>query len=173
VKENNLMDQYIKANFKLMENELGIACVAAGCGFALLSSFVGILLLLPLLAVSIYFFFKAMRKLFYDSIYGKSAYLFQSLPVSPSQLVSCKIFAAGLSFLLLSAVMVGAGLVIALFQSGIRAYVDGLMQDFVDQGAVTEQLPLILAAEFLAVCTASFRDGAVYFLGVITYQSMP
>ena len=134
----------------------------------------GILLLLPLAAASVYFVYKGMRKLFYESIYGPSASLFQALPVSASQMVSGKIFTGGVFLLLLPAVMLAAGgLMAALAGSGVENYVDSLLQNFVDEGALTNQLPLILAAELLVAVIASFKEAAVIFYGVAVYQSLP
>jgi len=171
---NDVLDSYIKTNFKLIDNEMGIACVVVGAAFAFLSSFVGIFLLLPLACVSVYFVYKGLRKLFYDSVYGPSASLFQALPVTPLQMVSGKIFTAGVFLLLLPAVIVAAGaLMAALTGGGLGNFVDSLLQNFIDEGAATAQLPLILAAEFLLVVAASFKEASVVFYGVASYQSLP
>lgn len=173
MKTENILDRYIKANFKLIENELGIACVAMGAAFLLLGTYLGALPFLPLLGGAAYLTYKLMKKLCYESIYGNGAYLFQSLPVTPVQLVTCKIFTAGLSLLLILAVVLFALVLAALFNTHPGAFVDKFMQHFLDRGAAAEQLSMILAAEFLVMVISCFRGGAVILLGVITYQSMP
>ena len=173
MKTENMLDRYIKTNFKLIENELGLACVAMGVGFISMATYIGILLLLPLLAGTVYLVYKLMRKLLYDSIYGPPASLFQSLPVTTVQMVSCKIFTAGLSLLMVLVVMAAAAVAAAMFSGSPEAFLDDFLQGFIDEGAAAGQLPYVLAGEVLVSVAACFKEGAVILFGVATYQSLP
>ena len=51
--------------------------------------------ILPLSPLVLYFQYKIYRILFYDSLYGKSAYLFQALPISTEDMVRAKLFVSG------------------------------------------------------------------------------
>ena len=92
----NVFDKYVIENLKLVKTEFAVV-IAAYVVILLLSNVslfinpgVSIILLIALLATYLPLYF-AYRKLFYDTVYGNSATLFNQLPVTKEEVVAGKI----------------------------------------------------------------------------------
>ena len=83
------IDKYIKLSWQIVQNDVVLACgltvimMVMGAGVGIIGS----LLLLP---VGFLLLFNAARKLFYTSLYGQGATMYQTLPVKPEEIVSLR-----------------------------------------------------------------------------------
>ena len=66
----------------MVENEIGIICIMAGASFLCLMGLLLVLIIPVLAAVQCIFVVKMYKKLFYTSLYGETALLYQAFPVS-------------------------------------------------------------------------------------------
>lgn len=126
----------------------------------------------PCLVAVVLLAFSALRKLFVRSVYGGDAGLYQSLPISASELVTSKIFAAGV-FLLLAFLPV-----FLIFGSGLGSLYIGkyriraaVTQILVNLGYTHSQVPLFAALALIAAVLGCFAAAAAVQLVITLYHS--
>lgn len=95
----NMLKQCIKLNYKMADSQFGGACIIALFMILFLQTFFMILTVIPLSIFAIYLIYKGMKKIFYDSVFGDSAFFYQSLPINGTQMVIGKIFTGSLGFI--------------------------------------------------------------------------
>jgi len=168
------VDSYIFANFKLIDSSLGIACVCSGAMAVFLSiPLIGLFMALPLGIVSLYQFYSVMKKLLYDSTFGSEAYLYKSLPVSPVEEVYCKVLTGGIALLLQAGTMLAGVTVYYLFVStGKGPLLANFLQEYVEQGIASADIPLYISLDFLAAAVGSFAQVSALFLVIVMYHCM-
>ena len=171
---NNHVDSYIIANFKLIGSSLGIACVATGAVAVFLSiPLIGTFVALPLSIVAMYQIYCIMKKLYYESTFGNDAYLYKSLPVSPSQEIYCKILTGGIALLLQGvSTMVCFSLYYVLTGLGKVTLLNSFLQGYIERGVESAGIPLYVSLDFLAAAVGAFAQVAVLFLVITMYNYM-
>ncbi len=164
------LDYCIRMQFRMIAGELvaaGFLLVMAGLflsygGFFGGSGYpfmwkIGI----PCLIAEVLLAFSVLRKLFIRSVYGSSAGLYQSLPLSAGDLGLSKIFAAG-TFMLAAFLPV-----FFIFGNGLGSYYVGryrisaaVTQILVNQGYVHSQVPLFAALVVVSLVLGCFAAAA-------------
>lgn len=167
MKENNL-DKCIRANFKMVENDIAAAsCMSIFVVLLLMTIFVSFLSLIPLF-LTIVFLYKMYQKLFYTSVYGEMAATYQSLPASAAEMTAAKIFVAGLGNIICGttyAVVISI-LVMYFGADGIGDIIWAFNR--LGGGIAAAVLPLGI----ISLIVASFAQSALIFLAVAAYNSV-
>lgn len=167
MKENNL-DKCIRANFKMVENDIAAAsCMSIFVVLLLMTIFVSFLSLIPLF-LTIVFLYKMYQKLFYTSVYGETAATYQSLPASAAEMTAAKIFVAGLGSIICGttyAVVISI-LVMYFGADGIGDIIWAFNQ--LGGGIAAAVLPLGI----ISLIVASFAQSALIYLAVAAYNSV-
>lgn len=170
--KETMLDKCIKTNFKMVENEIAIACtMALVLVFSFINLFIVIFSPVPMI-ISLVFLYKMCKKVFYTSVFGETAATYQSLPVSTHEVVAAKIFVAGLGifaadlsmFLVLAAVLGKLGGVSASDLMGALVILGG--------GAAVTQVSIALPLEFLVLVATCFCQSGIIFLAVAAYNTM-
>ena len=166
--KETMLDKCIKANLKMVENEIAIACTM-GVLLCLMRFWAIILGLIPIVIAAV-FLWKMFRKLFYTSVFGETAATYQSMPVSTAEIVAAKIFVAGLGLIALnvSIVVIMAVISTNLGYSNLLGMLDGL-----GLGINSLNAGYILALEFIAVVIECFWQAALVFLAVVIFNTLP
>ena len=109
----------------------------------------------------------ALGKIFVRSVYGSSGSLYQSLPVTASQQVTSKIFAAGLIFLLnlCPAALIFANGLGSLYL-GRYLPIAAMIQLLVNRGYLHVQAPLFMALTVIGVILGCFAAAAAVQLAI-------
>lgn len=167
----NRLDKCIKLNFGMVENEIGIMCVMA-MGIILCGLGLTLLILIPVLAVvQVVFVVKMYKKLYYTSLYGETAALYQSIPVSVEEMAVSRIFTAGTALLMANIVTV---LCFVITMMGTLAgSIFNLMLDIADIDWGDFSLESLLPLTFLAFVSSIYRQSAYILAVVVIYNSLP
>lgn len=165
------LDKCIKLNFGMVENEIGIICVMA-MGTILCGLGLTLLILIPVLAVvQVVFVVKMYKKLYYTSLYGETAALYQSIPVSVEEMAVSRIFTAGTALLMANIVTV---LCFVITMMGTLAgSIFNLMLDIADIDWGDYSLESLLPLTFLAFVSSIYRQSAYILAVVVIYNSLP
>ena len=168
----SMLDKCIKVNFTMVENEIGIICIMAGASFLCLMGLLLVLIIPVLAAVQCIFVVKMYKKLFYTSLYGETALLSQSLPVSVEEMAVSRIFTAGTG--LLMANVVTAVCLIIVINTGLMAgsvadVISGVTGIYFEGFLYGPRLQLI----FLALTASMYRQGAFVLMAIVLYHSLP
>lgn len=165
------LDKCIKLNFGMVENEIGIICVMA-MGTILCGLGLTLLILIPVLAVvQVVFVVKMYKKLYYTSLYGETAALYQSIPVSVEEMAVSRIFTAGTALLMANIVTV---LCFVITMMGTLAgSIFNLMLDIADIDWGDFSLESLLPLTFLAFVSSIYRQSAYILAVVVIYNSLP
>ena len=165
------LDKCIKLNFGMVENEIGIMCVMA-MGTILCGLGLTLLILIPVLAVvQVVFVVKMYKKLYYTSLYGETAALYQSIPVSVEEMAVSRIFTAGTALLMANIVTV---LCFVITMMGTLAgSIFNLMLDIADIDWGDFSLESLLPLTFLAFVSSIYRQSAYILAVVVIYNSLP
>lgn len=168
----NRLGKCIKLNFAMVENEIGFLCVL---GSAIIFCAVSgtMFFAVPIAAVIlVVFLIKMYKKLFYTSIYGETATLYQSLPVSVEDMVISRIFTAGTGLLMAYAVTnilcILWALIVDLYDSILDLLIEisGINPDASNIGA-------LLALALIKSALALYRQSAFVFMVIALYNSFP
>lgn len=170
--KETMLDKCIKTNFKMVENEIAIACtMALVLAFSFINLFIVLLSPVPLI-ISVIFLYKMCKKLFYTSIFGETATTYQSLPASTREMAAAKVFVGGLGifaadlsmFLVLAAVLGKLGGVSASDLMGALEILGG--------GTAVAQVSIALPLEFLVLVVTCFCQSGIIFMAVAAYNTM-
>ena len=169
---------YVKANLKLASNDYGLACAMSMAMVICLSVLYLALLAIPALGAAVYFLYRGYRRLFFDSLYGNSAYLYQSLPVNPRQAVWGKIIASSLGVMLFNLVTVVLGLFVGIVSTGsvislLGTFSDALAGTMGGQDVMPQQPGLLYLFTAVSMMVEWLATSALILLAVIGYQSIP
>ena len=168
----NRLDKCIKLNFGMVENEIGIMCVMA-MGIILCGLGLTLLILVPVLAVvQVVFVVKMYKKLYYTSLYGETAVLYQSIPVSVEEMAVSRIFTAGTALLMANIVTVLC-FVITMNMGTLAGSIFNLMLDIADIDWGDYSLESLLPLTFLASVSSIYRQSAYILAVVVIYNSLP
>ena len=175
---DNKLDAVIKADLKLVDGEIALAsAMMVLLMLAAMTMYLSILTI-PALIAAVYFIYRGYRKLFYDSVFGRSSGLYQSLPIPHSHQVLSKIFAASVCetvpFLVL----------LVIFEVFSLAWGDGLLGGIVNiaellgggmkfKGDTPFQTALVLPVSVLNIIANQLAFASVIFLTVTVYQMLP
>lgn len=165
------LDKCIKLNFGMVENEIDIICVMA-MGTILCGLGLTLLILIPVLAVvQVVFVVKMYKKLYYTSLYGETAALYQSIPVSVEEMAVSRIFTAGTALLMANIVTV---LCFVITMMGTLAgSIFNLMLDIANIDWGDFSLESLLPLTFLAFVSSIYRQSAYILAVVVIYNSLP
>lgn len=168
------MDRFITLQLQSCAGEVIVMAVCGG--FLALSQATGDLYMVGVSCaiaggVAAVLLCRALKKIFYDSMFGRDAGLYLSLPVSVSTIVPGKIFTAGfLSMLVLLPAAYFAVNSLAAVRYGKYQFAAGVAQFLVNHGYHALQTPLLVIAGFLASAAGCFAMAAVVFLAVVSVE---
>ena len=175
------LDYCIRMQFKIAAGEFVTACmllmmigiVWLYMGFGG-SGYVGMWLAgVPAFLAGLYLSFRVLRKIFINSVSGPASALYQSLPLSFADLVTSKIFTAGI-FLLLAFLPA-----FLIFGNGLGSYYlsryvirSAMVQLLVNLGYLHSQAPLFAALTVVTVVLGCFTMAAAVQFMTAAYQSL-
>lgn len=168
----NKIDKCIKLNFAMVENEIGFLCVL---GSAMIFCAVSptMFFFIPIAAaVLMVFLIKMYKKLFYTSIYGETAPLYQSLPVTVEDMVISRIFTAGTGLLLAYAVTNILCILLALIVDLYDSILD-LLIEISEINPDISNIGALLALALIKSALALYRQSAFVFMVIVLYNSFP
>lgn len=173
-----MIDKYIKLNLKMIGGEIGAAAVMALASLLCLANILlaFIIILIPTIALLVVM--RAYKKLFWDCIYGKSAYLYNSLPVNTEEIVAGKLFAAWIMLLAYNLASVFTILILIFAGDGMFSMITDAMSNSrttlvgVIAGAVdVNMMQFVLPVELLKAVTGAAVGAAIIFFGVVFANS--
>ncbi len=174
------LDYCIRMQFKMAAGEfltLGLMLFVAVLPWIYMgfggSGYVGIWFVgLPALLAGLSLSFYVLRKIFVRSVYTSSSALYQSLPLTAADLVTSKIFTAGI-FLLLAFLPA-----FLIFGNGMGSLYVGkyqikaaIIQILVNQGYRHSQTPLFVSLALIAAVFGCFAMAAVIQFVIAVYHS--
>ena len=176
MKKENLFDNCIRTDWKIIEKDMEILLLIWAALFGLGLSWFLIFIAVPAVIVVLGFLYHIFRKLFAASLYGKDAVMYRSLPVSVPMLVLSKIFTGGQIFALLGVVCV-AGRIFSSVIFGNPGNILDIFEDWIlgfqDMKIVPELIPLAAVLDFLNMTVRCFTLSALILLGVTFYCYLP
>ena len=171
------IDKYIKLSWQIVQNDVVLACgltvimmvMAAGVGI------IGSLILFP---VGFLLLFNAARKLFYTSLYGQGATMYQTLPVKPEEIVLGKVFAITAADMLYMGVMIACLFAAALLSGDLTQGGAFDLPQFIASLADLEYLsgfdvPYVIAVGIAGYVVSEFRLWMLVLFGIVWYNSLP
>lgn len=173
-----MMDKYIKLNLKLISGEIGAAAVMALASLLCLANILMAFIIIVIPIIALLVVIRAYKKLFWDGIYGKSAYLYNSLPLNTEEIVAGKLFAAWIMLLAYNLAAV-CTILILLFagdgmfsmmtdvMSGSKTTLIGVIAGQID----VDMMQLVLPVELLKAVTGTAVGAAIMFFGVVFANS--
>ena len=168
----NRLDKCIKINFRMVSNEIGIMCVAGGAMCLCFLSLI-MLIIIPVLAiVQLVFTVKMYEKLFYTGLYGETALLYQSLPVTWEEMTVSKIFTAGTGNLmaqLVTFICMAAG-------AGLSSFGEEFADIFFKAWSMTLEtsgFQTLVPLNLLAAAASIYRMSAFILMAIVLYNSRP
>lgn len=166
------LDKSISLNTKMITNEIGIACVTILAMALAAINLIMLLLWIVLGAIAVGVMVKAYKKLYYTSLYGNEAYMYNAIPLSVKEVAAGKIFAASLMLIacnlamLATCAIVMISFTVDIYWAGERDIAWLLLGQ-----AAPELLPLALPIEALKLITGSILTSTVIFFGVVYANS--
>lgn len=174
----NRLDKSISLNTKMITNEIGIACVTILAMALAAINLIMLLLWIVLGAIAVVVMVKAYKKLYYTSLYGNEAYMYNAIPLSVKEVAAGKIFAASLMLLACNLAMLATCAIVIAMRSGMISFaVDIYWAGERDVAwlllgqADPELLPLALPIEALKLITGSILTSTIIFFGVVYANS--
>jgi len=172
----NRMDNLIMANFKLIKRDIiYMILIILTTGMAIWMDYAAGIILIPLMAGMLFMEFKICKRLFYDSIFAESAYLYNSLPVSAEEIVVSRIAVilfsvvimdvAGMIFLMVNAYFFASKL---SDLSALEQVIEYIREMFPMN--LEDKTSLGVALMFLRMVSSPTARLSVAFLGVCAYQ---
>ena len=122
-----MMDKYIKLNLKMISGEIGAALVMALASLLCLANIFMAVIIIMIPTIALLVIIRACKKLFWDGIYGKSAYLYNSLPVNTEEMVAGKLFAAWVMLLAYNAAAFCTVLILLFAGDGMLSMMTDVM----------------------------------------------
>ncbi len=173
-----MMDKYIKLNLKMISGEIGAALVMALASLLCLANIFMAVIIIMIPTIALLVIIRACKKLFWDGIYGKSAYLYNSLPVNTEEMVAGKLFAAWVMLLAYNAaafctvlilLFAGDGMLSMMtdVMSGSRTTLIGVIAGQID----IDMMQFVLPVELLKTLTSSAVGPAIIFFGMVFANS--
>ncbi len=176
MKNDNLFDNCIRTDLKIIESDLQILLLVWTALFALGLSWFLIFMAIPAVIVVLALLYRIFCKLFAVSLYGKDAVLYRSLPISVPMLVLTKIFTGGLVFAGMGVICL-AGQIFASVIFGNPEHIIDMFEnwilDFQDMKIVPELIPLAAVLDFLNMTVRCFTLSALILLGITFYCFLP
>jgi len=158
----NIIDKVIITNLKMSGKEIGISisalmtvCIARI--LALYASYTGLYIIIPVVILGIYL---TLEKMFYTSIFGNTAQLYNSFPVETKYKVTGKVLAA--SFI----VYFYVGALIALYMLKL-IFEDGVLEDF----SMSYSFIAIKSLELIALIISVISQITYIFLAVVIFNT--
>ena len=176
MKKENLFDNCIRTDLKIIESDLQILILVWSALFALGLSWFLIFMAIPAVIVVLALLYRIFRKLFAVSLYGKDAVLYRSLPISVPMLVLTKIFTGGLVFAAMGVIcLVGQMFAYVIFGNPERVIYmfENWILGFQDIKIVPELIPIAAVLDFLNMTVRCFTLSALILMGVTFYCYMP
>ena len=175
MKKDNLFDNCIRTDLKIIEKDMEILLLVWAALFGLGLSWFLLFTVIPAVIVVLILLYRLFRKLFAVSMYGKDAVLYRSLPVSVPMLVLTKIFTGGQIFALLGIVCV-AGQMFSSVIFGNPGNILDMFEEWIlgfqDMKIAPELIPLTAVLDFLNMAVRCFTLSALIFLGVTAYHCL-
>ena len=176
MKKDNLFDNCIHTDLKIIESDLQILLLVWTALFALGLSWFLIFMAIPAVIVVLVLLYRIFCKLFAVSLYGKDAVLYRSLPVSVPMLVLTKIFTGGLVFTAMGVIcLVGQMFASVIFGNpgNILDMFEEWILGFQAMKIMPELIPLTAVLDFLNMTVRCFTLSALILLGVTFYCYLP
>ena len=176
MKKENLFDNCIRTDLKIIESDLQILILVWSALFALGMSWFLIFMAIPAVIVVLALLYRIFRKLFAVSLYGKDAVLYRSLPISVSMRVLTKIFTGGLVFAAMGVIcLVGQMFASVIFGNpgNILDMFEEWILGFQAMKIIPELIPLAAVLDFLNMTVRCFTLSALILLGVTFYCYLP
>lgn len=176
MKKENLFDNCIRIDLKIIESDLQILLLVWTALFALGLSWFLIFMAIPAVIVVLALLYRIFCKLFAVSLYGKDAVLYRSLPISVPMLVLTKIFTGGQVFAGMGVIcLVGQMFASVIFGNPehIIDMFENWILGFQDMKIVPELIPLAAVLDFLNMTVRCFTLSALILLGITFYCFLP
>ena len=172
MKKENLFDNCIRTDLKIIEKDMEILLLVWAALFGLGLSWFLLFTVIPAVIVVLILLYRIFRKLFASSMYGKDAVLYRSLPVPVPMLVLTKIFTGGQIFALLGIVCVAGRMFSSVIfgnPGNILDMFEEWIMGFQDMKIALELIPLAAVLDFLNMAVRCFTLSALILLGVTFY----
>lgn len=169
------IDKYIKISANMIADSVVLACGINVAMYVMITRGMNVIILLP---VSYLLILNAARKLFYTSLYGQEAMMYQSLPVSAEEIVLGKTFVMTAASTIYIMIILICSLASAVL-SGQYEYMGSFdLPEFVAALWGIEYLnpfdiPYILTLGIGGFITGQFRFWILLFFGIAWYNSLP
>lgn len=177
-KNNSNLDKMIKANFKMIDNHLAGACglITLTLVFIWIAIIFGVILLAVIGGIG-FLCYKIYYILFYDSLFGKRAVFYGSLPVTSEEAVLSRLYVAFMSVLIIEGFAILGLLILGAFWSVDGDFIKSLLEVLAEtvklEGNTSIMLPfavVLLSLSSLVVINANF---SVILWAICYYQSLP
>ena len=180
---SSTIDKYIKLSWQMILND-----VALGCGILVIMMVMITAIRLGamfMIAIAFFMLFKSAKKLFYTSLYGQGATMYQALPVSPEEVVLGKIVVMTGASILYILIIMCTGPIYSIISGWFEAVSHGngydlaekvaeLVAEFMDIEYLNEfMIPYILAVTILGLVAETFSTWLLVFFGIAWYNSLP
>lgn len=86
------LDKYIRLNIKMIGNCTGVACAMSLAIGLTAVNFAVIIFAVVFLGISIAALIKGYKRLYYTTLYEEAAYVYNSLPLDPKEVLAGKLF---------------------------------------------------------------------------------
>ena len=160
MKKENLFDNCIRTDLKIIESDLQILLLVWTALFALGLSFGVLLLAIPAIIAVMGYLYNIFRKLCGSSLHGKDATLYRALPVSVPTMVLSKIFTGGLVFAALGIIYYVCFAFRAVIYNGdpmrVVALFEEWIQEFAGMRIEPALIPLAAVLDFLNMTVRCF-----------------
>ncbi len=176
MKKDNLFDNCIRTDLKIIEKDMEILLLVWAALFGLGLSWFLLFTVIPAVIVVLILLYRIFRKLFAASLYGKDAVLYRSLPISVPMLVLTKIFTGGQIFAILGIVCVVGRIfsyVIFGYPENILSMFEDWILGFQDMKITPKLVPLAAVLDFLNMTVRCFTLSALILLGITVYCYLP
>ena len=87
------LDKYIRLNIKMTGNCTGVACAMSLAIGLTAVNFAVIIFAVVFLGISLAALIKGYKRLYYTTLYEEAAYVYNSLPLDPKEVLAGKLFA--------------------------------------------------------------------------------
>ena len=176
-KNNSNLDKMIKANFKMIDNHLAGACglIFLTLVFIWIAIIFGVILLAAIGGIG-FLCYKIYYILFYDSLFGKRAVFYGSLPVTSEEAVLSRLYVAFMSVLIIEGFALLGLLLLGAFWSVDGSFISSILKVLAEtlklevSSAMLPFAVVLLSLSSFVVISANF---GVILWAICYYQSLP
>ena len=174
------LDKYIRLNIKMTGNCTGVACAMSLAMGLTAVNFAVIIFAVVFLGISLAALIKGYKRLYYTTLYEEAAYVYNSLPLDPKEVLAGKLFAGSFMMTMYTVstlAMYGVMLLMAgdsiTFSTDMYWPSENTLTSLLASSIASDMLPFALPFEALSMITGAVLLSAIIMFGVIFANSPP